>query len=103
MTLSRVSGRLNPAYFGMPTPQKMLRLVMTMERPVIPFSSLGVVGRTEEGQVVYSMFSREAPNDALLAGLFVERSETTRVCWRAYPVLDPVPVWPPFRLGPALY
>lgn len=98
-----VSGRLKPGYFGLPSLQTMPRLVMTMERPEIPFSSLGVVGSTEEGQAIYSMFSREAPDEALLNSLFAERRETIRICWRAYPVLEPMPDWPPFQLGPALY
>ncbi len=98
-----VVGKIDPGYFGKRTPAHVPRFVMTMEEPDIPFSSLHVAGRTESGGTVYSMFSREEPSEQLLSEVFAERTRTERMCWRAYPVLEPLSPWPPFRLGSGLY
>ena len=42
-------------------------------------------------------------SDSQMDRLFRSRSEIERVVWRAYPVLGPSSVWPPFELARGLY
>jgi prenylcysteine oxidase/farnesylcysteine lyase len=99
-----VAGRLNPAYFGARCAADLPGAILTIEDPAIPFSSIGALGRAADaGLTVYKIFSREPAGERLLSALFAERAQTERLAWRAYPVLAPLPLWPPFRLGHGLY
>ncbi len=99
-----VAGELDPAYFGRPPDATLPETVLTMENPEIPFSSIGRVGYAPElRQPIYKVFSREALDEALLARLFRTRGAVHSVRWDAYPVLQPMPEGPPFRLAPRLY
>ncbi len=99
-----VAGRPNSAYFGLAPDQIIPDVVLTRENPEIPFSSIGLAGETDDGALpVYKLFSREELEDETLDTLFTERADTLRLVWKAYPVLQPMAKWPPFRLGPGLY
>ncbi|MBE3589285.1 MAG: FAD-dependent oxidoreductase [Firmicutes bacterium] len=100
-----VAGRLRPAFFGIPErDDPSPYLVLTRNHPAIPFSALGWIGRAADGrQDVYKLFSRDTLDDELLDRLFSWRTETVRLAWRAYPMLEPTSVWPPFRLSHGLY
>lgn len=100
-----VAGRLRPEFFGWAAGSgSPARLILTVERPEIPFSALGWQGRATDGaRDVYKIFSRAPLDDGLLDRMFADRSETVRMVWHAYPVLTPTASWPPFRLRPGLY
>lgn len=98
-----VAGRANPAYFGLQPGQPVPGLILTRERPEIPFVAMGARRAADGQETIYKLFSREALDDALLDAMFTRRAETVRLVWQAYPVLNPAPVWPPFRLAPGLY
>ena len=104
-----VAGRLRAAAFRLPEREGVPELILTRERPSIPFSAIGWLGpaegddRSVGGRGVYKVFSRRPLDDALLDRLFADRAETARLVWDAYPVLTPARVWPPFRLAHGLY
>ena len=99
-----VLGHLNPTYFGAKTLEDVPSLILTREDPAIPFSSINVVGQEEhQGRKIYKLFSREQTSEDLLSALFIERDQTERWFWRAYPVLKPMSTWPPFQLSSGLY
>lgn len=99
-----VAGRLRPAYFGLESDESLPGVILTREREDIPFSSLSVqAGPVAGDDYVYKIFSRRAPDEALLDAIFARRREVRRRVWHAYPVLPPTADWPPFRLAPGLY
>ena len=99
-----VVGHLNPTYFGGKSASDLPSFIMTTENSAIPFSSLENIGGKDDPQhTIYKLFSRELISDELLSALFTERQQTERRHWQAYPVLKPMPEWPPFQLGRGLY
>lgn len=99
-----VVGRARLGYFGVPEGGGRLDyLVLTRDDPAIPFSAFARVGRTPDGRGIYKFFSRAQLTEEFLDALFTRRDETLRHIWRAYPMLEPSSVWPPFRLAPGLY
>lgn len=98
-----VAGQANPAYFGLGADEAVPDLIMTPELQEIPFVAMGTRPAAEGQETVYKLFSLEALDDALLDSMFSRRADTVRFVWQAYPVLNPTPVWPPFRLAPGLY
>ncbi|MGB0388480.1 MAG: FAD-dependent oxidoreductase [Ardenticatenaceae bacterium] len=98
-----VMGELNPAYFGQERLDKLPDLIMTREAPNIPFSSIGVAGSREHSSPIYKIFSRQPISDDLLAKLFTKPQQVERILWWAYPILNPMPEWPPFKLADGLY
>lgn len=98
-----VRGRLNTEYFGLGPDDTAPTQVMTRENPDIPFSTLATMGSADGDRTVYKLFSRERLDDGVLDALFIDRAETERLAWQAYPVLSPDIKWPPFRLAPRMY
>lgn len=99
-----VAGRLRAGAFGLPERDEVPELLLTRERPDIPFSAIGLLGPAAgDGRSIYKVFSRQPLDEALLDRIFADRAETTRLVWEAYPVLNPAPASPPFRLAHGLY
>jgi len=84
-----VSGTPNPEYFKITG--KVPDLVLTVEEPSLPFSSIGRQAgiNDDDGKPVYKIFSKQELDDALLNDLFTNRSTLYHRVFHAYPVLSP--------------
>lgn len=98
-----VRGTPRPDYFGLAHASDLPETVLTVEDEAIPFSSLGLVGASPDGALVYKLFSREPAAASLLDQIFSSRDAVEQVRWEAYPVLRPGSDLPPFRLAEGLY
>jgi prenylcysteine oxidase/farnesylcysteine lyase len=98
-----IKGTPRPGYFGLVSATDLPETVLTVEDDAVPFSSLGLVGVSPDGQKVYKLFSREPVPESLLDDLFTSRDTVEQMRWEAYPVLRPSGDLPPFRLADDLY
>jgi prenylcysteine oxidase/farnesylcysteine lyase len=98
-----VKGTPRVEYFGLSRAAELPDTLLTVEDDSIAFSSLGLVGASPDGSLVYKLFSREPVDEPLLDALFVSRDAVEVVRWEAYPVLRPGRDLPPFRLAEGLY
>jgi prenylcysteine oxidase/farnesylcysteine lyase len=98
-----VKGTPRAGYFGLTSAADLPDTVLTVEDEAIAFSSLGLVGASPEGALVYKLFSREPVAESLLDEMFTRRDAVEQVRWDAYPVLRPGADLPPFRLADGLY
>lgn len=99
---------IRPSYFGQQDEGVHVpQFVMTRQPQQMqdtPFNSLSQVGRNEKlGINVYKLFSKQEASDEMLDSLFVDRSETFRHKWFAYPVQNPRNPFPPIILRPNLF
>lgn len=68
------------------------------------FSSIGPIGKTDDGRRIYKIFSRQVVSSEWILQHFdgAEVDTLVRIPWAAYPLLNPSP-FAPFKLGPNLY
>lgn len=99
-----VRGLINLEYFGFNHASEIPDLIGTLEVPDVPFSSISILKKYGEEDMVYKMFSRTPADDSLLDQLFSVRKETIRIDWPAYPHYKAPEVFAPILLdGMHLY
>ncbi|XP_074573665.1 farnesylcysteine lyase [Curcuma longa] len=99
-----VRGLLNPKYFGLNIASEIPDLVGTLELPGIPFSSISILKKYNEEDIIYKLFSRAPLDDDFLGILFSKRKETLRINWPAYPHYEAPELFAPIILdGAHLY
>lgn len=102
-----LKGQPRPEYFGYPAhtdPEELPSMVLTMERPGLPFNSLGLLRHDpQDGKPVFKVFSREELTDAQLDKMFKWHESVRRLQWKAYPRQDVDPLMSSFELFPGVY
>eukprot|EP00794_Sanderia_malayensis_P017071 gene17071-18791_t len=104
-----VKGHLNPKAFGLTRAKDLPPMILTTENRELCFSSI-VELKTVEGKLasdergsVYNIFSRLPLTKEQLDELFVDRVETRRVDWLAYPHYTPPEKFTSFRLDDGVF
>lgn len=97
-----VRGILQPTYYGGKVPD----IIMTMENPSIPFSSIGLIRytNTTSKEGIYKLFSRTKITSEQFSLLFKQYQLLKYMPWKAYPVYHPPEQFSKFKLdGGLLY
>lgn len=100
-----VKGAVRPSYFGLAEMTYAAILVSDEGAARIPWSSLGLVGRTaSDNATLWKLFSREPIPHAWMSMLFERDFEVVATqVWQAYPAFDPPEDFAPFKLTEGLF
>ncbi|GBG71243.1 hypothetical protein CBR_g8546 [Chara braunii] len=93
-----VVGCVDHKFFNLSRESDLPDTIATMENPTIPFSSIGLLMRFENGDGAFKVFSRQRPSEELLDKMFRRRLETIRIDWAAYPLYKTPEEFAPFLL-----
>jgi prenylcysteine oxidase/farnesylcysteine lyase len=97
-----VNGKVNPRLFN--SANDVPDIIVNLERESsLPFRSLSVHAILEDGSFIYKLFSDSVLADAQIGRIFSPIIEVQRFSYKAYPYLEPTPIWPEFEILPGLF
>ena len=100
-----IVGQVNPEYFGMKDVSEIPELILTTADFTGAFDNLETLGKSEEGNFVYNLFSPSPIPNELVEQMFSKRLLEEDFHWEyAHPVPKPITQnFQPFKLGPQLF